>query len=190
MDELEETLGVRPAMGGRHPGFGTHNALLSLGPDAYLELLAVDPDQERPPRSKTMELLDIATPRLINWAIRTDDIDTLVMRSRSAGYDPGRILRMQRQRPDGQVIEWRLTSDPPDWPGALVPFVIDWETSPHPAASSPKGVSLSQLRAEHPQPSSVLPALRALQADLGVAHGPQPALIATVETPKGTVELR
>ena len=97
---------------------------------------------------------------------------------------------MQRRRPDGQVIEWRLTSDPPDWPGALVPFVIDWATSPHPATSSPQGAALSQLRAEHPQPSKVVPALRALGADLAVTRGPRQALIATLETPNGTVELR
>ena len=30
--------------GGRHPHMGTHNRLLSLGPDLYLEVIAVDPD--------------------------------------------------------------------------------------------------------------------------------------------------
>jgi hypothetical protein len=34
--DLEERLGVRARDGGRHTGLGTHNALLSLGPQTYL----------------------------------------------------------------------------------------------------------------------------------------------------------
>ena len=39
----EATLGVVPQRGGRHPQWGTHNALVSLGHGAYLEILARDP---------------------------------------------------------------------------------------------------------------------------------------------------
>lgn len=48
MDEIEQLLGVRPVAGDRHPQYGTHNALLSLGPKTYLEIVAADPDRTPP----------------------------------------------------------------------------------------------------------------------------------------------
>jgi hypothetical protein len=74
--------------------------------------------------------------------------------------------------------------------GGVVPFLIDWGTSPHPAASAAPGLSLASLRGEHPDAARVAALLARLGLPLPVDPGPAPALVATLDTPRGPVTLR
>ena len=51
MDAFEARTGVAPALGGRHAGLGTHNALVALGGGAYFEILCRDPSQPDPSKA-------------------------------------------------------------------------------------------------------------------------------------------
>ena len=72
----------------------------------------------------------------------------------------------------------------------LEPFFIDWGSSPHPESTAAKGAELIRMRAEHPDPPAVERMLRQLGVDLAITRGPRAALIATIDTPRGRVELR
>jgi hypothetical protein len=188
IEELADLLGVRPAEGGRHPGRGSRNALLSLGERSYLEILAPDPDQPPPPPTSLLGSTE-GPARLATWAIRPPDIEAAVGRALEGGVDLGPIAPMSRERADGGRLEWRLTTGVRPAHG-LVPFLIDWGDAPHPAANTPGGCSLLGLRAEHPDPDIVMPDLTALDLQLTLAQAAAPGLIATIGTPRGVVELR
>src|SRR5262245_56653484 len=91
MREIEKKLGVRAAPGGRHDGVGTHNALLALGDDAYLEIIAPDPSQPAPARPRPFGVDALQRGRLVTWAGRVRDLDARVASARAAGFDPGSI---------------------------------------------------------------------------------------------------
>ena len=72
---LEAWTGVRAAPGGRHPGEGTHNALIGLGPGRYLELIAPDPEATAPARPRWFGLDTLAAPGLVAWAAKATDLE-------------------------------------------------------------------------------------------------------------------
>lgn len=186
---VESLVGVRADFGGKHTGLGTHNALLSLGGGAYMEIIAPDPEQSSPSRPLPFGLATLTEPRLVTWAARADNIGEVVERARSQEYDPGTVIEMTRDRPDGVRLSWRLALRPEPAGDGLVPFLIDWDPGTHPSETSPQGCVLESLRAEHPYPASVIVLLDALDADLPVSEGETPRLIATIRGPSGTVEI-
>lgn len=190
MDQVEQLLGVRPILGGRHPDYGTHNALLSLGPATYLEIIAPDPGLPRPERGVLFELEGPKKARLATWAIRSEKIEESWKTARLAGLGLGRIRSGSRRKPNGTVLKWRLT-DPYALPlGGAVPFLICWGDTPHPASAAPRAGQLLGLLIEHPQPERVQEALRVLGAKARVRFGSSFRLVAEIRTDNGDVELK
>ena len=101
----------------------------------------------------------------------------------------GDVTAGSRKRPDGVVLDWHYTDPSVVLADRLIPYVIDWGTSPHPATTAAPGVRLIALRAEHPDAERVQKMFTQLGFDLPVRTGAKPALIATLEGPKGRVEL-
>lgn len=190
IESIEKVLGVWPVLGGKHVGLGTHNALVAIGEGVYIEIIAPDPEQGPHDQPLPFGLDTVTTPRLAAIAARTTDIDALVATARERGYDPGEVVSMSRERPDGETLRWRiaLRRDRPG--GGIVPFILDWGETPHPSRDMPSGGTLAGVRAEHPEPESLTPALRALDFDLDVTRGGAPAIIAKIESKRGVVELR
>jgi Glyoxalase-like domain len=190
IDQLEVKLGVRAVAGGRHLGEGSRNALIALGNDSYLEILAPDPGQPMPDRPLWLGLEGLGHPRLTAWAVRAARIEEEAAQARASGVRLGSVESGGRKTQDGRLLIWTFTDPHAVVAEGLIPFLIDWGTSPHPAASAPPGVSLLALRAEHPNPAGVRTLARALGLNLPVTKGPRAALIAGLQTPRGFVELR
>lgn len=145
---MEGELGVAPVPGGEHPQMGTHNALLSLGPGAFLEVIAIDPAAAPVARARwfmlgtpAMDRLLAHGPALIHWVERVDDLDAALRDYPEAVQ----VLDAQRRH-----YRWRI-GVPAD--GRLpcagaCPTLIQW-LGPHPAnALPPSGCSLAHLRRE------------------------------------------
>ena len=189
MDEIERRLGVRPAIGGRHADLGSHNALLALGETTYLEIMAADPAMPRPPRGRLFGVDGLEAPRLATWVLRCDAIERQAEHAASEGLDLGAIHSGSRERPDGSTISWRITDPYSTRLGGVVPFLIAWGDTPHPARSAPVAGRLTALRFEHPEPAAVQKALESLGVASPVSFGARPRLVAAITGPLGVVEL-
>jgi hypothetical protein len=190
IDEVEALLGVRASAGGRHQGRGTHNALLALGAHSYLEIIALDPEQRAIPGPLWFNADRITIPRLVTWAANAAGLENVVQQARQRGIDVGQVIPGKRLRTDGIELRWRYTDPLRRLADGIVPFFIDWGDSPHPAQSAAQGASLVALRAEHPPPERVQNMLQAFSLDLPVSQGKQAALIATIESARGRIDLR
>ena len=168
-----EATGVEPTVGGRHVGRGTHNVLCSLGPTSYLEIVGPDPDQAEPSGGRPFGIDRLTSPTIVGWAIAVADMDAAIAGARQGGVDPGVATAMERERPDGVTLRWRLTVAP----STTVPFLIDWLGSPHPAPQSARGLELISMCARHPRPDQLSDTLAALGVTLDVDTGPEALLV-------------
>ena len=180
---VEAVLGIEMSAGGNHTNMGTHNRLLSLGPQVYLEVIAINPDALKPAHRRWFNLDAYSgAPRMMNWVCRTDDIDLAL-----EDAPPGSGSPMWQSRGD---IEWRMAV--PEF-GRLPfddasPALIAWGDGPHPAERLPDhGFRLARLDVFHPRAPELLkhfPALHRIH-QVAVREGPEKRLIATISTPEG-----
>src|SRR3954471_21454526 len=135
-DYVRLELGAELVAGGKHATMGTHNRVLSLGGEAYLEVMAIDPDAAAPSHPRWISLDDPATqtllrrgPALIHWVERTGDLEAEVRKS----PDPLQIQSFSRG-----PYRWRmgLRADGALPSGGSRATLIQWDSA-HPAANLP-----------------------------------------------------
>lgn len=188
MSLIKEKTGVEPVYGGRHPGMGTHNALLPLGGRTYLEVIASDPKQTiAGPLWFGVE--KITEPKLVSWAVRCSDIEQMVDRLTALDTVPGPIQEASRRLATGGIISWRLTDPRPLLMDGVVPFLIDWGTSPHPTDGKEAAVQFVELKGFHPQAPKANQLMDALGLGMRIEQAGTPKLELQLNTPKGRVVL-
>ncbi len=187
---VEERTGVRAAAGGVHPGAGTENALLSLGENRYLEIIAPDPQQ--PPSADVRDLRSLdGDPVLVGWAAHHADLDAFAARIKKEGFDMEGPVPGSRKRPDGRVLTWRVLRLRAD-PTRLLPFFIEWSAeSVHPSVDAPHGCQLFRFEAFAPDAEArlVAPQIEALGLDLPLQVGRHSILSATIVGPRGELKV-
>ncbi|MCZ4315616.1 VOC family protein [Comamonadaceae bacterium G21597-S1] len=189
---VEQVLGVAPQPGGEHALMGTHNVLLRLGDDIYLEVIAANPRAAPPARPRWFGLDALepdSAPRVRNWIARTADIGAALA---AAGEKLGTVTEMQRGD-----LRWRITIPDDGKPlmGGTAPALIEWKTGPHPASRLPdQGVRLQALELFHPRPHRLMALLEAIGMDgpVRVRRSPEgegSSLVAHIATPRGSCAL-
>lgn len=114
-------LGFTVVRGGRHPGLGTHNALIAFADGAYLELIAFIPPVAPTPHWWHSTLAD--SGGLADFCAVSDDMDAEVEAFRRAGAAIGAPFEMSRERPDGYRLVWTLAVTE-DARRGITPFFI------------------------------------------------------------------
>ena len=147
------TLGVIPGPGGKHPLMGTHNRLVNIGsarfPQAYLEIIAIDPGAPAPPRVRWFGLAARPVawpPRLTHLVLRCADITTMRATLLAAGQDPGVPTRASRETPMGR-LQWQISirDDGAVMADGAPPTLIQWP-GPHPTQTlGDHGITLQSL---------------------------------------------
>lgn len=178
---VEGLLGAPMEPGGRHETFGTHNAVLSLGPSAYLEVIAIDPAAPAPARPRWFELDSQAMrerlaggPALIHWVVAVP----------SLSGDP-EALELSRG-----PNRWTLTvaADGRMPLGGLAPSRLHWHTPPPPTSLPDRRIRLEVLELRASDPDAVRVAVVGVDAPVLVTTGGD-RIRASLRTPRGRVTL-
>lgn len=174
----------RPMLpGGRHARYGTHNQLLGLSPDLYLEAIASDPGAPPPDYPRWFGLDVFRGPaRLDKWILRTENLDAaldvLPMAGRRVELSRGALSWAMAVPDDGML--------PFD---GLFPALIQWHSDVPPGRSlHDPALRLDRLVVRHPEAVAlgalIVPHLDAPQ--VAFETGPA-ALSAWIETAMGQV---
>ncbi|WP_020472178.1 VOC family protein [Zavarzinella formosa] len=194
-DHIEQLLGVRPFPGGQHRELGTHNLLLRIGADVFLEVIAINPSATSHQGPRVFGIGDGARVladweagfRLKTWVGRTLDLEPFV---RDHSPIVGQIKAVTRGE-----RHWHMAI-PPD--GSLpmqgaAPTPVVYEPGMIPASHMPdEGIELQQVIVEHPDAERV----RLLYSQWGVTgpvvvqSGSRARLRAIIRGKLGEVEIR
>lgn len=174
--------GSRVEPGGSHPGSGTRNGILPLGSNEYLEVIAPDPAQALTGTLGEV-LAGVGQPGIRTWAASTNDFESLASVVEAFGYRH-RVIPLQRTRPDGALLAWRLMFVSGHSFDRALPFFIDWQESPHPSADSSSDCELAAFEIRLPQAKSLEKFCHAIGLEVSITTG-ELAMKAKITCPSG-----
>ncbi|MFK7908737.1 MAG: VOC family protein [Chitinophagales bacterium] len=187
-NDLEKRLGVRPVFGGYHRTQGTKNALLHLGGQTYLELLAIDESNTKieAPRWMGIDLID--RPQITRWALKSSNLESDSSCLKSYDTKLGEIHGGQRKMTDGGLLTWRLVMPTCEPSVDVLPFMVDWQgSSHHPTDKLLKGCQLVGLKISHPEAEKIEHVLQGLGVNLKIEEAKVAGIKIVVKSSNGRV---
>ena len=154
---LENKLSTKFSPGGEHKIMGTHNKLLKLQSNIYLEIIAINPNAYMPSRPRWFSLDESnikekinKSPRLLCWVLEVDDLEDTV---KNCGYNPGEILQLSRDD-----LTWKVTvpANGKLVENGVLPVLIEWPNKHHPSKKlNNSKVSINNISLFHPEPYKI-----------------------------------
>jgi hypothetical protein len=188
MAELERMTGVRPVIGGVHPGQGTRNALISIGPRTYLEIYAPNPaDMSKSSDAASLKRLKRLTP--IGWAVSADDMAVLRDHAALSGLELTEPEPGSRRLPNGTLLRWSAFGYA-NFGDPRAPFFIHWNDQRlHPSRTSPIGCHLIELRLDDPTAAKLRLAVDPLKIPVTIRASSTPRMTVRLRCPRGLVTI-
>lgn len=196
VDYVKSTLGVDIPFGGEHLTMGTHNHLMQLGSDTFLEVIAVNETIAPPAKPRWYGLDDPyirhrleKQPCLLTWVVNTHNLDALI---KNASFSLGRSESVSRGN-----LSWNfgLPEDGRIFAGGILPYAIEWHTQVHPSRNMlDTGCHIQGLDIYHPYPDWLESALLSIGASQLVSihklgKHESPYFSVEIATPSGNVQL-
>jgi len=196
VDYVKSELGIDIPYGGTHMKMGTHNHLMQLGNNIFLEIIAIKNEIEPPNNPRWYGLDDPfirqrlnVQPALLTWVVNTRNINELIHK---ATYSLGNAKLISRGE-----LSWffGLPEDGRLLGGGMLPYAIEWQTDIHPSLKmADLGCFLSRLEIYHPYSKWLTNALKSIDAQdlVDIRELPQniaPYLVAHISTPYGIKKL-
>jgi hypothetical protein len=187
---LETKFNTKFSPGGEHQIMGTHNNLLKLQSDIYLEVIANNPNSQKPFRQRWFSLDEVRTkekiensPRALCWVLQVNDIENTV---KKCGYNPGEILQISRGE-----LTWKITvpSNGILVDNGVLPAFIEWPSDQHPSKKlTDTNVTINMLSLFHPEPYKIKNIISNLiESDIIQVFEGDPKIEFNLTTPNGKV---
>ncbi len=193
---IKEQLGVEVPFGGVHEKMATHNHLMRLGNEIFIEIIAIHDSMNRPHRPRWFGLDDPFVrqrisdePCLLAWVVNTGDLKNLLKQTTFSFGSAQLLSRGDLRWYFGLPEDGRLLA------GGTVPYAIQWLTDHHPALNMPdRGYVFHSLQIFHPCPQwleSVLSSIHAsrLVEIRALPENKPPYMVAHINTPFGLRKL-
>jgi len=190
---VHDAFGVDLSVGGEHVHMGTHNRLMQLGNNSFLEIIAISPTLAAPQRPRWFGLDDPhvrrrlqAGPQLLTWVVNCDDLSGLID---SANFELGESTALSRGE-----LSWNFAvpSDGRLHGGGLLPYAMQWNVAEHPSSGMPElGCTLVQLDIYHRDVQWINEALTSFDSIAervkihAISDEQSPYMVASIDTATG-----